>query len=150
VIRALDRLDSTELLILMRPYLAEVAPDIPISADSFVTQTWSDHRYAYGLFAPDLGGFALIRRVAAGAFQMSEFFILPDLRNRGHGTRLAHHALTRHPGDWVLGIAPAGPGPDFWPVCLAACPDVVHIRTGPPLLPQQRGSLQFTVKEPAP
>lgn len=130
------------------PYLAEIAPGLTAEPEDF-DRYWTDpDRHAYGLYAPDLQGFAMIRRLDDGSHELTEFNIAPSYRRRGTGSAFARSVLTRHPGRWRLGIAGAGPARDFWAKCLAACAEVSEIDPGPPFTPHQTASLHFTVRDP--
>ncbi|TNF64458.1 MAG: hypothetical protein EP307_02735 [Rhodobacteraceae bacterium] len=146
----LARGDRDAFLAMLRPYLAEIAPDLPAPTPDRITQVLDDparHVLTIRVSGSDKG-FVLIRRLSCGTHEMSEFYVLPQARRAGLGTRAARAALTRHPGRWQLGVARAATGAEsFWQTVLAP---LARAHRGPPLTPHQSGSLHFTIKEPSP
>ena len=135
---------------MVRSYLAEIAPDLPaVTADRIAT-AWDDPARE-ALLIREGGatkGFALIRHLPDGTREVSEFYVTPDSRRAGLGTRAARAVLRRHPGRWQLGLARTAPAARaFWDHALAP---LTRTHRGPPLTPHQSGSLHFTIEEPTP
>lgn len=148
-VRPLARADRDAFTAMFPPYFAEIAPQIPVPDRTAIARWWTDpDRKALTLHVPEIAGFVLIRHLQDGAHELSEFYIVPARRRRGLGRRMLTAVLPRFPGRWQLGLAAGSAAAKaFWSPALAACPNVGHIRTGPPLLPQQSESLHFIVEE---
>ena len=142
--------DRDAFVTMVRAYLAEIGPGLPPVTADRIAQTLDDPAREALLIRDGGGtqGFALIRRLPDGAHEMSEFYIVPGARRSGLGTQAARAALTRHPGRWRLGVAKGSPqARAFWTGAIAP---LARAHRGPPLTPQQSGSLHVTIKEPSP
>lgn len=60
-------------------------------------------------------GFALVRRIADGLYDMGEFFIARKYRRRGAGAYVATAMFRRYPGRWEVREMPSNVGAQaFW------------------------------------
>lgn len=142
--------DRDAFVAMVRDYVSEIAPGLPPVAAEHIAQTLDDPAREALLIRERGGtqGFVLIRHLPGGAHEMSEFYIAPGARRSGLGTRAARSALTRHPGRWQLGVAKGSPhARPFWTGVIAP---LARAHPGPPLTPNQSGSLHFIIKEPSP
>ena len=135
---------------MVRAYVSEIGPDLPpVTAERMARA--SDDPAREALLIRDGGGtrgFVLIRRLPDGAHEMSEFYVVPGARRSGLGTQAARAALTRHPGRWRLGVAGGNVhARAFWTGVITP---LARAHRGPPLTPNQSGSLHFIIKEPSP
>lgn len=142
--------DRDAFVAMVRDYLAEIAPGMPLPTADHIAQVWDDPAREALLIRERGGtqGFVLIRHLPGGAHEMSEFYIAHGARRSGLGTRAARSALTRHPGRWQLGVAKGSPhARPFWAGVIGP---LARAHPGPPLTPNQSGSLHFIIKEPSP
>jgi predicted acetyltransferase len=69
----------------------------------------------------ELAGFAMVRLMQNGRYEMAEFFILRGARRGGSGMAAATAALQRFPGSWALTVHPKNTGAqEFWRRVIAA------------------------------
>lgn len=66
----------------------------------------------------ETAGFALVRSLAEGSFEMAEFAILPRFRRCGLGRQAAAMAFARFPGRWRLWATEGARR--FWPNAIAS------------------------------
>jgi phosphinothricin acetyltransferase len=78
-------------------------------------------REAYFLKADGLlAGFAFLRQLLDGRWQVAEFFVLRAFRGRGVGLAAAAALFARHPGAWEVAVHPRNtPAQRFWQRALA-------------------------------
>lgn len=146
----LTHADRAAFAEMVRAYLAEIAPGLPVAtADRIAAAADDPTREALMISeGGTLMGFALLRLLPDGTRELSEFYIRPDARRAGRGTRAARSILLRRPGPWRLGLARAATqAPVFWNSVLAP---LTRADSGPPLTPHQTGSLHFTIEEQSP
>lgn len=66
---------------------------------------WPDHWHGYAHLLRSGGrpaGFALVKRIGDGVFDMGEFFIARKYRRKGAGAEVAQAMFRRYPGRWEV------------------------------------------------
>ena len=135
---------------MVRAYVCEIGPGLPPVTADRIANVWEDPAREALLIRDQAmtQGFVLIRHLPDGAHELSEFYVAPAARRSGLGTQAARAALTRHKGRWQLGVAQGSPhARAFWTGVITP---LARAHPGPPLTPNQSGSLHFIIKEPSP
>jgi len=148
-LRPTTAMDRAGLRDAFQRYAAEIAPDVPDLGDAYIDRFLAEpDRFA--IWICNIGipvGFALVRRIDSGAYELVEFNIQPAHRRVGIGTTAAHLVFGQLPGRWTLGVASgSAAAAPFWEHCLANCPTIHDIRPGPPNKPNQSKSYSFEIK----
>ncbi len=101
--------EAPELRAMLERYLGELqAHGVPVDGDyPYFEAYWSEQgRHAFFLSEGDSRvGFVLIRSpesTADGTHQVAEFYVEPDHRKTGVGSRAFSAVLRRFPGSWTL------------------------------------------------
>lgn len=130
---------------MVHSYLTEILPNMDQPSQDQIAQSWrKDDRDAFTFHAADLIGFAVVRHLPASAREMSEFYIAPRHRRAGTGLHIARNIIARFPGRWQLGLVSGSTAARaFWQRVL----EHHSVKRGPPLTPNQSGSLHFIERE---
>lgn len=140
------REESIELIAAMTPYLAEVAPSVPLAVEEMAMRYLRDAgRIAYWIvFKGRKAGFALVHIHPCGQRELAEYTVFPSFRRQGLGRGAARSVFTQHPGRWRFGVASGSAMADgFWQTCLSGMRGVANLRRCSPITPHQGYSYAF-------
>lgn len=115
-IRQLQRDEKTWLHALAIANFSEIAPELPEPHPAHYDSYWTDaDRDPFALLKDDQKiGFAMVRKRHDDAWELAEFYIMPEHRRRGFGKAAARAVLCAKTGPWVLGVARRGCASAFW------------------------------------
>ena len=140
-LRPITGADSAWLEPEFEAYLAEVAPGLTLGP---LNRWWQEaEREALVIEAPEVAGFAMVRRDDDGHWDFSEFYIRPEVRRRGIGRAAARAILAARPGKWSLGVVRHGGARVFWSGLLREM--AADLTEHPPLTEVQALSYRFTI-----
>lgn len=83
----------------------KMGPDGLFPAVKGFYEMWSDpDRYPYiFLLDSEPAGFALVRQISTGSFDMEQFFVMKKFRRSGVGKDAAHALFRTFSGNWTVG-----------------------------------------------
>lgn len=144
-LRQITAVDRDWLAPAFKRYLSEIAPDAELGP---IDRWWQEvEREAIAIQTPKIAGFAMLRVIDKGIWDLSEFYILPEARRAGIGRAAVHALLGARPGTWQLGVVKRGPARAFWSDVLPKVAGLRDLAEHPPLYPAQIIGYRFTITE---